>query len=120
MPSNNIANKSGKQPHAHTSYCYSSQTFLLDHPNTAVSQCEMIKISILHVNLTNSEKAANGAELRKVLLSPPLFSYRIASGLFLNQKSSYKCLKINFGGFIFEVSIFRSIPFSILLCPIVT
>ena len=42
------------------------------------------------------------------------------SGLFLNQKFLYKCLKINFGGFIFEVSIFQSIPLSLLPCPIVT
>ena len=29
------------------------------------------------------------------------------SGLFLNQKFLHKCLNINFGGFIFEVSIFQ-------------
>ena len=35
-------------------------------------------------------------------------SYRISSGLFSNHKFSYKCLKVDSGGFIFEVSIFRS------------
>ena len=42
---------------------------------------------------------------------PPLFRHPCVSipysGLFSNQKFSHKCLNINFGGFIFEVSIFR-------------
>ena len=37
----------------------------------------------------------------------PLKPFILHSGLFSNQKISHKCLNINFGGFIFEVSIFR-------------
>ena len=33
------------------------------------------------------------------------------SGLFSNQKFLHKCLNINFGGFIFEVSIFQWLYF---------
>ena len=35
------------------------------------------------------------------------------SRLFLNQKFSHKCLNINFGGFIIEVSIFRWFYFEV-------
>ena len=44
----------------------------------------------------------------KTLKTLPLGLYESIpySGLFSNQKFSHKCLNINFGGFIFEVSIF--------------
>ena len=37
------------------------------------------------------------------------------SGLFSNQKFLRKCLNINFGGFIFEAGIFRSIAIQLFV-----
>ena len=49
-----------------------------------------------------------------------MYMYVPYGGLFSNQKFSYKCLKIYFGSFIFEVSIFLSKPLSILPCLILS
>ena len=86
-----------------TIHIYTYYTYGYTHETTNYIMCMLLS----HARVTG---------LPEYLLMHPI-PY---SGLFSNQKFLYKCLKINFGGFIFEVSIFRSIPLSLLPCPIVT